>query len=86
MMMVEVETKPTFKLGKSKILFNLQDMGRRNVSDISPDGKRFLMLKNVETAEDESRVEEPTFAPPRKISIVVNWFEELKIRVPVHVQ
>jgi hypothetical protein len=37
---------------------------------IRPDGKRFLMLKDV--------------APegPRKINIVINWFEELKQRVP----
>jgi hypothetical protein len=25
-------------------------------------------------------------AGPRKINIVLNWFEELKQRVPVHVQ
>jgi hypothetical protein len=36
--------------------------------DISQDGKRLLMLKDAEAL--------------RKINIVVNWFEELKQRVP----
>jgi len=43
--------------------------------DISPDGKRFLMIK--ETASGESAAESP-----RKINVVLNWFEELKQRVP----
>jgi hypothetical protein len=42
--------------------------------DTSPDGKRFLMMKESEPAAD---------AIPRKIKVVVNWFEELKQRVPV---
>jgi len=44
--------------------------------DISPDGKRFLMMKEAG----------PTGKPaeaPRKINIVLNWLEELKQRVPV---
>ena len=42
--------------------------------DIGRDGKRFLMMKEVvSTAAAEN---------PRKINIVVNWFEELKQRVP----
>jgi hypothetical protein len=44
--------------------------------DISPDGKRFLMLK--EATSPGKPVE-----TPRKINIVVNWFEELKQRVPM---
>jgi Tol biopolymer transport system component len=42
----------------------------------SPDGKRFLMMKETgaTTSSDEG---------PRKINIVLNWFEELKQRVPV---
>ena len=67
-MAVRVETDPEFKPGKPIVLF------RGTYSDywdISPDGKRFLMMKKI-TAE-----------APRKINIVVNWFEELKQRVPV---
>ena len=42
----------------------------------SPDGKRFLMMK--ETGAPTS-----SDGGPRKINIVLNWFEELKQRVPV---
>jgi hypothetical protein len=44
--------------------------------DISPDGKRFLMIKpaGATTSADAS---------PRKINIVLNWFEDLKQRVPI---
>ena len=44
--------------------------------DVSPDGERFLFVDPVviETGED---------APPPPINIVLNWFEELKERVPV---
>lgn len=43
--------------------------------DISPDGKRFIVL-----LADQSDSGEPTRA---QINIVQNWFEELKQRVPV---
>ena len=45
--------------------------------DISPDGKHFLMLKQA-AAETESKA-----GTPRTINIVLNWFEELKKKVPV---
>jgi hypothetical protein len=41
--------------------------------DISPDGKRFLMMKESGSSA----------GGPRKINIVVNWIEELKQRVAV---
>jgi hypothetical protein len=40
--------------------------------DVSPDGQRFLMIKPGESAE----------AAPTQINVVLNWFEELKRRVP----
>jgi hypothetical protein len=46
--------------------------------DIHPDGNRFLMMKPAPAREDE-----PVSANHRKINIVLNWFEELKERVPV---
>jgi hypothetical protein len=46
--------------------------------DIHPDGDKFLMMKPVSTSADES-----TAGAYRKINIVLNWFEELKERVPV---
>jgi len=44
--------------------------------DISPDGKRFLMMKEPEAVASAG-------GSPRKINIVLNWTEELKQRVPV---
>jgi len=85
---VEVETEPTFKLVKSEILFRPEDIGfglaaTSQSYDVDPDGKRFLMLKEAATADDESQAEEFTFEAPRKINIVLNWFEEIKEKVPV---
>ncbi len=40
--------------------------------DVSPDGQRFLMLKPTEQE-----------AAPTQINVVLNWFEELKKKVPV---
>jgi hypothetical protein len=39
--------------------------------DVSPDGQRFMILKPVEQA-----------AGPTQINVVLNWFEELKQKVP----
>ena len=88
LMAVEVEKEPTFKLGKSQVLFNPVDIGLSvgailpGTYDISPDGRRFLMLKEAAMTDDESQAEESTFEIPRKFNIVLNWFEELKERVP----
>jgi len=81
-MAVPVEAEPTFKHGKATVLFRAafgaafaerrgSDSADYTYWDISPDGKRFLMVKDA-TAE-----------APRKINVVVNWTEELKQRVPV---
>ena len=40
--------------------------------DVSPDGQRFLMIKPVEQKQ----------AGPTQINVVLNWFEELKQKVP----
>jgi len=80
MMAVAVETDPAFRLGPPKILFRSIYAGLGGISgipwDISPDGKRFLMMR-------ESLPLVPAEGGPRKINIVLNWFEELKQRVPV---
>jgi Tol biopolymer transport system component len=74
-MAVRVETEPTVKLGKPTVLFRGTFFSRMGITpwDISPDGRRFLMVKEAKTMEVEA---------PRKINVVVNWFEELKQRVP----
>jgi serine/threonine-protein kinase len=84
-MAVEVETAPTFKHGNPKILFRgtYLSFTAPNVAltawDIHPNGKKFLMIK-PQLATGAA----PTAPAPRpKINIVVNWFEELKQRVPV---
>jgi WD40 repeat protein len=74
-MAVSVETRPAFKLGTPKSLFPNKYVGQ---FDISPDGKRFLMLKPSAAADEKS-----TAKTPRKIVVVLNWLEELKRRVPV---
>ncbi len=80
-MSVAVETKPTLSFGTPKVLFKNTNVGFTvdggTPWDISPDGKRFLMMKEA-GAPSSTEV-----APRRKITIVVNWFEELKQRVPV---
>jgi hypothetical protein len=45
-------------------------------------GKRFLMVKPSTEADGEIS-EELIVEEPREIIIVLNWFEELKDRVPV---
>ncbi|MBN1833209.1 MAG: serine/threonine-protein kinase [Deltaproteobacteria bacterium] len=84
-MAVEVETEPAFKPKKPRLLFNGTYVGAGESSrpwDIHPDGKRFLMMKRPETIADESSTEETVAAVPRKITIVLNWDEELKQRIP----
>ncbi len=83
-MAVAVETAPAFKAGSPKVILQRAPVTSVYMAhtyvpwDIHPDGKRFLMLKPAETSDRESASE-----APRKINIVVNWFEELKQRVPV---
>jgi serine/threonine-protein kinase len=72
-MAVAVQTEPTFNPGKTEALFQ----GKyTSYWDISHDGKRFLMLKEPQSTASGGE-------GPRKINIVLNWFEELKQRVPV---
>ena len=61
-MAVAVETEPTFKPGKSEVLFQGKYVSRlgANPWDISPDGKRFLMMKAV-----ASTVQSPRRRPPQ---------------------
>jgi Tol biopolymer transport system component len=81
-MVVSVETEPSLSLGTPKILFQSTNLGLTSTSgtpyDVHPDGKRFLMIKPPAGAEGTAIV-----AGPRKITVVVNWIEELKQRVPV---
>ena len=78
-----VETDQVFTVESPKILFQGTYLAANYTPgsleltpwDISPDGKRFLMMKEPGTGES-------TRGGPRRINIIVNWFEELKERVP----
>ena len=76
MMAVETTTQPNFSAGKPRVLFEGQYVlavfpAMDLTYDVSADGQRFLMVK--ETGQATS---------PTQINVVLNWFEELKRRVP----
>lgn len=84
-MAVSVRTDPAFSCEGPKVLFRGTYVAANftlgtleiNPWDISPDGKRFLMMK-------ESAANAAAGAGPRRINIVLNWIEELKRLVPVN--
>jgi serine/threonine protein kinase len=82
-MVASVETESSFSFGSRKNLFRgtYVSEGYGGVIlrcwDLHPDGKRFLMMK--ELPGDAASYE----ASQQKFNVVVNWFEELKERVPV---
>jgi eukaryotic-like serine/threonine-protein kinase len=74
MTVVPIERKPTLSIGAPKVLFEeayfaAGDGSRRY--DITPDGKRFLMIK--EPGSEDA---------PKNLTVVLNWQEELKRLVP----
>jgi eukaryotic-like serine/threonine-protein kinase len=77
MIAVEITTQPSFSAGNPKVLFAGQYQPSPNPVpnanyDVSPDGQRFLMLKPGGQEQ----------AGPTQINVVLNWFEELKQKVP----
>jgi eukaryotic-like serine/threonine-protein kinase len=80
-MAVPVENEPVFKSGKPKAIFQGVYISYPVSGailpewDISPDGKRFLMIKPPASTGVASAA-----VGPRKINIVLNWLEELKAR------
>jgi serine/threonine protein kinase/Tol biopolymer transport system component len=77
MMAVEIAEQPNLSAGKPKVLFTGQYQPSPNPVptanyDVSPDGQRFLMVKP--SGQDQ--------AAPTQINVVLNWFEELKQKVP----
>lgn len=71
MMSVAVETRPTFKPGTPRLLFENQSFVGFGNYDVAPDGHHFLMTMQEEAA-----------ATPNELNVVVNWMEELKRRAP----
>jgi hypothetical protein len=77
MMAVETTLQPTFSAGKPRMLFEGRYLTtgyplNGTAYDVSPDGQRFLMVKEIEQARSTA-----------KINVVLNWTEELRRRVPV---
>jgi Tol biopolymer transport system component len=76
-LVVSIQTQgQTLTKGSSQVLFEGQYVNHSvpagfQYYDISPDGKRFLMLKEVTPEVNQ-------------INVVQNWFEELKRLVPTH--
>ncbi len=75
--MVSIQTgDQTLNAGKPSVLFEgsyvrFPTLRGFQQYDISPDGRRFLMMKEVERGETQAQ-----------INVVLNWFEELKRLVP----
>jgi Tol biopolymer transport system component len=80
LMSVDVQTRPSFVFGKPAPLpikgFRQNGApGNPRGFDMTPDGKQFLVMLSPNEANSTRR---------QQINIVLNWFEELKQRVPAH--
>jgi serine/threonine-protein kinase len=76
MMAAAIETRPGFAVRERKALFRLgTDIVLSNsyytTFDISPDGRRFLMMRSIATSQ----------ANQARMILVENWFEELGAKV-----
>jgi hypothetical protein len=65
---VEVNTSPTFSLGRATVLFPAARFNFLRFNPqfvVAPDDQRFLMIRPLQTTT------------PDKLIVVENWFEEL---------
>jgi len=78
LMVVPVQTDPTFVLENPQELLEwpYSSAAEGRTYDVSPDGQRFLAVNTIPLKADGD-------VSPPQINIVLNWFEELKERVPV---
>ncbi len=75
MTMVPVQTESSFGVGSAQMLFDTRSFSPVGVGrnfDVSPDGTRFLMVKDL-----------PLPIEAKRLIVVQNWFEELKRLVPL---
>jgi len=68
LMAVDVETGAVFRAGTPRMLFEKASSDY----DVAPDGRRFIMLKPAATAADTS-----------ELHVILNWFDDLRRRVPL---
>jgi serine/threonine-protein kinase len=74
MMVVEISTEGAFSAAKPKLLFETEGPATYSTFpdyDVSPDGRRFLMIRDGEQ-------------PATQVNVVLNWFEELKRKAPTN--
>jgi hypothetical protein len=79
LMSVRVERGTTWRAGTPTKLIDAQyyvGVGAARAYDVSPDGQKFLMIKEARPSDDAP--------PPAQVVIVQNWAEELKRLVPVN--
>ncbi len=82
LMMRTIETEPAVRLGSPEVVFDLGGYelgaeGLRRQFDVAANGERFLLLQpQIDGPLDAD-------APPPRLTVVLNWFEELKRLVPV---
>ena len=70
-MAVPISTLPGFSSGAPQVLFQGDYINVSGLEyDVSPDGRRFLVLQPVEASG------------PTELHVVINWFDELKRLVP----
>ncbi len=77
---IDIATEPAFAFGNEQALGMrgfLNPLRVARTYDITPDGHRFLMVFPADQADSDAET------PDEQINIVLNWFEELKERVPV---
>jgi len=73
---VSVQTEPTFAAGNSAKLFDGPYLsGLSGSYDVSRDGQQFLMVKENIASDQKT-------AAAASMIIVLNWFEELKAKLP----
>jgi Tol biopolymer transport system component len=75
MMVARIDEEPSFTWDTPRVLFEGDYVFSDNFGrpyDVAPDGRRFLMMKRVDSS------------PRRSIHIVLNWHEELERLVPTN--
>ena len=75
---VPIQSTTAFSAGNPTKLFDTRYVSavQGRSYDVSPDGQRFLVIKETPAAGPASTV------TPASIVVVLNWFEELKARLP----
>ena len=76
---VRIQTQPSFSVGEPAIVpidRMIQPQGSPREYDTLPDGRLVVILPTPQNGETGPR-------PTQQINVVLNWYEELKQRVPV---